>query len=114
LNLAVVGILLELLDTAGRSGLVLPRDMCTRLVSDRWKLDWGTTSLLIAGGRCALAGLAFSSGADGSSASTLLIGLTLVLFLLLPGFPLLSDFLEFCDRCCVSVLRLHKTHPKAR
>jgi hypothetical protein len=98
LNLAVVRVLLELLNTTGRSGLVLSRDMCARLVSDRWKLNWGTTSLLIARGWGTFAGLAFSSGTDSSSASTLLISLTHVLFLLFTSLPLLSDFLEFCGR----------------
>lgn len=76
----------------------MSRDMSARLVPDRWKLDWRTTSLLIARGRGALARLSFrSSTTDSSSAVTLLVSLALVLLFLLTGLPLFSDLFEFCS-----------------
>jgi hypothetical protein len=85
-----------LLDTAGRSRLVLSRDVGTRLVSDRWELDW--TTGLVAGSGGALARLTLRGRADGGVASTLFISLALVLLLLLTSLPLFADLFEFCDK----------------
>lgn len=98
MKVGVAAIFLELLNTA-RSRLVLARNLSTRLITDWWKLN-GSISL-IARSRSTVGGLTI--GRDSGSSSTLLVSLSLVLLLLLPGFPLLSDLLEFCDTYVVSL-----------
>ena len=90
----IVAILLQLLNTAGWS-LILARNLGTRLVANRRELD-RPTSLLVARSR-AIVGWALAVGGNCSSSGTLLVGLSLILFLLLACLPLLADFLELCN-----------------
>jgi len=96
-----IAIFLKLLDTTGGS-LVLTRNLSARLVADWWELNGST--LLVSRGRTAFRALTITG--DGSSSSTVLVLLSLVLFLLLACFPLLSDFLELFRSALVPV-RLH-------
>lgn len=103
----IVAVLLKLLNTTG-SGLILTRDLSTRLVSNRWELDG--SALLVTGSWCVIGG-GLTIGGDGGSSGTLFFSLALVLLFLLASLPLLSDLLELCYKLCVSVLMLHNMIP---
>ena len=94
----VVTVLLQLLDTT-RWSLVLTRNLSTRLVADRRKLDLLATALLIARRRLSVVARRSIGGVGlgSSSSSTFLLSLSLALFLLLTCFPFLANLLEFCD-----------------
>lgn len=95
-----VAILLQLLDAPSR-GLVLTRNLSARLVSDRWELN-RASSLLVSGAWSIVAGT-LTIRRNSNSSCALLFSFALVLFLLLPCLPFLSDLLEFCIESCVSM-----------
>jgi hypothetical protein len=105
----VMTVLLKLLNTA-RWSLVLARNLSTRLVTDRRKLN-RSASLRVAGRRLsAVVGVLsvwwtrLGSGSTGS----LFLSLAVVVFLLLASLPLLSDLLEFCSATRVSACKLRE------
>jgi hypothetical protein len=89
-------VLLELLDSAtGSLLLILTWNLGTRLVTDRRELDRSAT-LRVARGRAAFWDR-LTLGRDSDSASTILVGLALVLLLLLASLPLFANLFEFCS-----------------
>lgn len=93
---------IALVDHSTRTRAVLTRDrFASRLVSDGRKLGPHTTA--VAGRRATLRRVRLVGTVDlvglrslGSGTLTLLGGLALGIFLLLPGLPLLADLLKFC------------------
>ena len=106
----VVAVLLQLLNPA-RGGLILTGNLSARLVADRGELN-RSARLWVARRRGSVGGLPIRGNGRGSC--TILISLTLILFLLLARLPLLSDFFELCHPGYVSVLTLHKPAPQLR
>lgn len=98
-----IAVLLKLLDTAGW-GLVLARNLCTRLVADRWKLDLSTSRLLVSRRRLVAVVRVLSVGwvGDLGGTGTVVLSLALCVFFLLACLPFLSDLLELCERNNVS------------
>ena len=106
-DVVLAAVLLELLNATSRS-LVLTWNLSAGLVADRRKLNRATLGIT---GRRTIRSLAISR--DGSSASTILVGLALVLLFLLASLPLLSDLLEFYKKQCVSVCWCYTRNPEA-
>jgi hypothetical protein len=94
-----IAVLLQLLDAA-RWGLVLAGNLRSRLVTNRWKLNLGSSGLLIPGRRLAIIIWILPIGwvgLDLGGTGTVVFGLALRVFFLLPRLPFLSNLFELWE-----------------